>query len=224
MSNKDLTPVKLRGVLAKKFGSGIRYLDVSSPQEAVAALCATVPGFEEHRNLRVKILVKDAPVALDDVGQTTGRHEIRIVPVVHGAKDGTLEFVLGAVLVVVGAYLTVQSDGAASPWAAPLMKLGAALMAGGIAQMLMTPPSQDTGSQSKNSFLFNNAANTIGQGGAVPVLYGQMVIVPPLISMGLDTEAYTDVAQSYPAMPYDGLGTWVGNGDTTAWGGSLAAI
>ncbi len=216
MSDKNKTPVKLRGVLGGKFGTATRYLDVASPAEAIQALCCVVPGFEEFsRNLMVRIILKDGPVALDDIGRKTGRQEIRIVPVVRGAKSGAFEFLLGAVITTVGVLLSE------TPFGAPLIGMGISMMIGGIAQMLVRPPSGL--SQTKNSFLFDNASNTIAQGIPVPVLYGEMTIVPPLISMGVDTEAYTDTVLCTAGTLYDGLGNWVGDGDTTPWGASLVA-
>ena len=206
-----MTAVILHGHLGKRYGS-IRMLDVHSPQEAVQALCATVPGFSEHAlSVRVRIRAGDTSVRLADTPNSTGEHEIHIVPVLAGAKAGVFQMVLGMVLIVVGAWNTNPQ----------LIAMGAAMMLGGLAQALMSAPDPTTTTGSKNSFIFSSTANVIRQGSPVPVLYGEMVIPPPPINNVVDTETYTTALFG---LGYDGIGTWLGNGDSIPWGGSLAAL
>jgi predicted phage tail protein len=73
---------------------------------------------------------------------TQNGREIRIVPVVMGSKrGGVLQTILGAVLVVVGAIgtFTVGQAGAVA-LGAIYHEMGAAMMAGGVMQMLSPQP------------------------------------------------------------------------------------
>ncbi|MGA2079565.1 MAG: hypothetical protein ABSH53_02960 [Holophaga sp.] len=210
MNQPTFTPVKLRGHLGGKFGSMTRRLDVRSPREAIEALCCTVPGFRDAlRATRVKILVRNEPITLEEFSQPSGRGEIRIVPVPRGSKDVGVQMLEGAALIAFSVFVP-------GPWSPTMMSIGVALELGGVAQLLNGAPSAPAAT---NSYLFSNAQNTIAQGIPVPVFYGQMTIVPPLISEGIDTEAFVTTLFN---LNYDGLGTWTGNGDDIPWGASLA--
>ena len=217
----DLTPVRLRGHLGARFGGGMRRLNVSSPGEAVRLLCATVPGFEDYvRNSKggFKVVVRDAPITGDQINEPSGRREIRFVPVRAGADSGFKEVLMGAALIG----LAFATGGTSLAWTSPyLMGMGVSMALGGISKMLMSAPNASDANSTPNSFLFNNASNTAAQNIPVPVLYGQMTIVPPLINETIDTEAFNSTIFG---LTFDGLGNWSGNGDTTPWGASLKCL
>ena len=224
MSDRSLTPVRLRGHLGARFGSMVRYLDVQSPAEAIQLLCGTVTGFEDYVRTSpggYKILLRDAPLEnpSEHLSDPTGRQEIRIVPVAHVAKDAMLQVLAGAALIGL-AFTPMGATVIAGNFTMGSMMfgMGLSLALGGISQLLVGSPSaqKEVGS----SFLFGNSENTIAQGNPVPLCYGRLKIVPPIISTGIDTEAFNNNLFS---ATYDGVGTWSGNGDTTVWGGSLKA-
>ena len=219
MSNHSLTPVKLRGHLAARFGAN-RYLDVASPTEAVRALCATVPGFEDYLRKSkggYKVLVRNVPVTAEHLHDPCGHQEIRIVPITKGAGgDGFTQILEGAALLGL-AYLTV---GTSMAWATPILTgMGASMVLGGISRLMAGSPQSSP--DGKSSFLFNNMSNTQAEGIPVPILYGQMTIVPPLIGNGIDTEAFSSTIFG---VGFDGVGTWIGDGDATPWGASLQCL
>jgi len=83
-------------------------------------------------------------IAEDDLDFPNGGRVIRIVPVIIGSKRaGALQTILGAALVVVGAIGAFTPIGQAfggAAWGPAAMKVGAALMVGGVAQMLSPQP------------------------------------------------------------------------------------
>ncbi|EJF8536966.1 tail assembly protein, partial [Escherichia coli O62/O68:H12] len=114
---------------------------------------------------------------------------IRIVPVIIGSKKaGVLQTILGAVLVAVGVVLNFTPWAAASPF---FYKLGAAVMLGGVVQMLSPQPAGLASKQSSDnraSYAFGGVTNTAAQGYPVPLLYGRRRIGGAIISAGIYVE------------------------------------
>ena len=112
---------------------------------------------------------------------------LHITPKIQGAgKAGQL--IAGVVLIMVGAVLTYTGVGGGI--GAPMMKMGAALAIGGVAQMLTKTPNLNTNSkgveQSRNSS-FSNLDNTAAQGQPVPLAYGLVYCGSRVISQGVET-------------------------------------
>ena len=185
-----LREVRLYGHLGKTFGR-VHRLAVESAAEAVQALCAVLDGFEryltQHSAPGYRVWAGRANLAETELAQPVGTAEvIRIVPVVEGAKrQGLGQTILGAVLVVAGVFLTPSF-----PTLGPMMvKVGVAMMIGGVIQMLSPQRGADGTEGEKNSpsYSFNGAANVDAEGGCVPVLYGEMIVGSVVISGGIRT-------------------------------------
>lgn len=121
--------------------------------------------------------------------------EIRITPVIAGAKNGGLfQTILGAALVVIGAIGTFTQSGQAlggAAWGPYAMQVGGAMMLGGVAQMLTKTPKTSASSSADNGAAnnyFSSLENVVGQGGPVPLLYGRMRVGSHVISPGLITD------------------------------------
>lgn len=101
--------------------------------------------------------------------------------------------ILGAVLVVVGA-IGMSPWGQAfggGAWGSYALQAGAAMMLGGVAQMLS--PMQGGAARrespdNKPSYAFGGPVNTIAQGNPVPILYGKRRIGGAIISAGIFAE------------------------------------
>ena len=205
-----LTPVRLRGWLGTRFGTGVRRLDIESPAEAIQALCVIVPGFEaavRGSKTRFKVLLEDVPVAAGHLVDKARGQEIRIVPVVKGAKSDGEQFLEGAAMIALAMvtmggsavgdamFGELQAAGLSNAAITASMNfvgyMGASMAIGGISRMLVGAPS--TPQQASNSMLFSGAQNTVAQGIAVPCCYGDFYITPPLISESLDTESFSQV-------------------------------
>ncbi|MFZ6813759.1 tail assembly protein [Undibacterium sp. Rencai35W] len=173
--------VRLYGHLGKRFGRVFRF-DVRSPAEAIRALRANLEGFEaylfQHSAPGFHVFVGKTNVGQKDLLTSSDDATIRIVPVVAGAGHGVFQTILGAVLVVVGAYFD-QS------W---LVNIGVSMMVGGITQMLIRPPGPATPPNNQASYCFNGPVNTTAQGNPVPICYGAMIVGSQVVSAGLSVE------------------------------------
>ncbi len=134
-----MSRIELGSVLGKTFGK-VHYRLISRVSEAGVALAKTIPGFEQfmissqRRGLTFSVFKGKRNIGVDDLGFAVTGDVIRIVPVIIGSKKaGVLQTILGAVLVAVGVVLSFTPWAAASPF---LYKVGAAMMLGGVVQML----------------------------------------------------------------------------------------
>ncbi|MBR8152816.1 tail assembly protein, partial [Burkholderia vietnamiensis] len=134
MSN-TLRTVRLYGVAGTKFGR-VHRIAVSSTREAIRALCVTVPGFEKFmmcakdNGLTFAVFHGRRNVSEDELEHPVGRDEIRIAPILIGSKNGGLfQTIIGAALIVVGAFTSAYGG-------STLIGLGASMMLGGVMQML----------------------------------------------------------------------------------------
>ncbi|MEG5319321.1 tail assembly protein [Enterobacter hormaechei] len=168
---------------------------INKVSEAGTALAKTIPGFESYmissksRGLTFAVFKGKKNIGVDDLGFPVTGEVIRIVPVIIGGKKaGVLQTVLGAVLVAAGAVLSFTPWAAASPF---LYKFGAAMMLGGVVQMLSPQPSGIASKQSADnraSYAFGGVTNTAAQGYPVPLLYGKRLIGGAIISAGIYVE------------------------------------
>ncbi|WP_313120059.1 tail assembly protein [Atlantibacter hermannii] len=193
-----MTRIELGGVLGKTFGK-IHYRLIRTTAESVNALSKTIDGFERYlntsriRGLTYAVFRGKKNIAKDALGFPLTGEVIRIVPVVIGSKKaGMLQTILGAVLVVVGALgVTFGQAWGGAAWGPATMKIGAAMMLGGVVQMLSP---QTVGLSSKQdadnraSYAFGGVTNTAAQGYPVPIGYGKRRIGGAIISAGIYVE------------------------------------
>ena len=218
-----LKQVTLYGELAQNYGRSWS-LDVNSPSEAMQALAANNPGFRQfvcashERGVGYKVMVgKTYLEKQEEIYDPAGKQEIKIVPVVLGAKKGGLgKVILGIGLMVAAPWLAGQATalaagggvlgtaagGAMSSGLVGLnaasavgttvsgmaMKLGGALLMGGIAQLLA--PTPEPAAEENENYSFNGVLNTSKQGVAIPICYGQVMVGGAVISAGMKAEDY----------------------------------
>lgn len=189
-----MTRIELGGILGKTYGR-THFRLISTTTEAINALAKTINGFEKFlntskaRGLTYAVFKNKKNIGVDDFGFPVTGEVIRIVPVVIGSKKaGVLQTILGAVLVAVGVVLSFTPWAAASPF---FYKFGAAMMLGGVVQMLSPQPSGLASKQSADnraSYAFGGVTNTAAQGYPVPLLYGRRRIGGAIISAGIFVE------------------------------------
>ncbi|MGF6595157.1 tail assembly protein [Pseudomonas sp. 2835] len=176
---QPLTTIRLFGQL-RQFGKSYR-LAVSSPAEAIKALCVQIPGFErflsnaKSRGLEFAVFrgrrnIGEGELTYQGVG------EIRIAPVVVGSKRaGLLQTVIGVVMIA-ASFFVPGSTPAALAAANGLMAGGIALSAGGVIQML-SPQAKGlkTSAAPENTpgYAFGSAKNTTASGNPVPLCLGR---------------------------------------------------
>ncbi|MDQ2820480.1 MAG: tail assembly protein [Pseudomonadota bacterium] len=185
-----LRTIRLYGKLGARFGR-IHRLAVESTAEAVRALSALLPGFQAElmasgdRGVRYACFLGKANIGKDDLQLSGGSDDIRIAPILAGAKSGGfLQTIIGAALVIAG----ILTFPAFPTLGASLLSMGASMMLGGVVQMLSP---QQSGSSAADkvengaSYNFNGPVNTTAQGNPVPVLYGRMIVGSAVISAGI---------------------------------------
>lgn len=112
-----------------------------------------------------------------------GVTELHIYPRVKGSGR-TGRIIAGIVLIVVGVimyYFPVTA-----PFASNVVGAGIGLLLGG----LFMPKNQQQADKpdERASFVFNQAVNTIEQGGPVPLVYGRTMTGSTVLSSGIDAE------------------------------------
>ncbi|MEA9906101.1 tail assembly protein [Xanthomonas campestris pv. raphani] len=189
--------VRLYGVLRAKFGKEFR-LAVASPAEAIRALSVQLPGFPaflmgaKDRGLTFAVFNGRRNLTQDQLHDPPGDDDIRIAPVLQGSKrGGTLQTIIGAALIVVGAAVNIMSGGSLAWIGTPLINAGVAMVIGGVVQML-SPTPKGLGTQespdNQPSYAFNGPVNMQAQGNPVPVAYGDTWTGSAVISGGIFAE------------------------------------
>ncbi|MBB9298274.1 tail assembly protein [Escherichia coli] len=194
-----LTTIRLYGVLGAKFGR-VHKLAVQTSAEAVKALCINFDGLEQYlydakkNGMTFAVFRGKRNIGVQDFQELAGDSDIRIAPVMEGAKKaGMFQTILGAVMVVAGVIIGVTTNwtGVGLTFGAGLIMSGASMMAGGIYQMLSPQPKGLQGRDdpdNKPSYAFGGSVNSLAMGNPVPVLYGEREIGGAIISAGIISE------------------------------------
>ena len=182
--------VKFYGYL-RKFGNDFKLVDVANSSEALNALYCQINGLRKaiqtHRFFKVKLGKRyfTMPTIRDDVLQEMSDGDVlHVIPVI-GGSGGAVQFVVGAVLSVVGYAFGWTGIGVV------VGTIGVGLMASGVAQMLTKTPSPDNPNRNetekKQSTSFSNLQNLVAQGRPVPLAYGRIMIGSLIIGKGVET-------------------------------------
>lgn len=192
-----LTTIRLYGVLGARFGR-VHRLAVQTSAEAVKALCINLDGLESYllnakkNGMTFAVFRGRRNIGADDFKNLAGSTDIRIAPVMEGAKKaGLFQTILGAVMVVAGIVVTGMTFGSAGVIGAGMVSAGIGMMAGGIYQMLSPQPKGLQGRDNpdnKPSYAFGGSVNTLAMGNPVAVLYGEREIGGAIISAGIVAE------------------------------------
>ena len=179
----------LYGEARKLFGKKYR-LDVESPAEAIKALSMMVDGFREWllKNKDEKFVVTVNGKSIEESMLTArGEGDIAIrVASIRARKGG------GAFGIIAGLALIAFTWWSPSIWVfanqTALYAVGAGLVLSGAAMMLspQLKPSDDKDDGKLKSHTFGIQENS-GQGDPVPVVYGEILAKPVVISSGIST-------------------------------------
>ena len=180
-----LKTIRLHGILGENFGKSFE-LSVQTPAEAVKALCVQTPGFESFmanahlQGVHFAVYLDDRNIGHDDLSLRTDSQVIRISPIIEGAKSGGLiQVVIGVVMIAAAFFTGGTSLAAWGAMQAALAGAGAAMLMGGVAQLMMpaAPTNMDLNQDgNKPNYGFGGAVTTVAQGLPVPVLYGKREI------------------------------------------------
>ena len=199
--------VRLYGPLAKFVGHRVLEADVQNAAEAVRFLICNWPELEKHMADQYYSVKADTwEISEDELHFPTGKSDIKIIPVVGGAGGSTGRILLGVALI--GASFLLPGAGmfgaqslfgatAATGWTAAgigtvagtmLSGIGAALVLGGISEMLTpVPKTPESVQDPENSFSFSGTGNSTRAGLPVPVIFGCVLTGSITISMNVDT-------------------------------------
>jgi len=193
-----LTTIRLYGALGARFGR-VHRLAVQTSAEAVKALCINLDGLEaylmnaKNNGMTFAVFRGKRNIGVEDFKDLSGDSDIRIAPVMEGAKKaGMFQTIMGAVMIVAGLALGPVGWGViGATMATGLIVGGISSMAGGIYQMLSPQPKglqmrQDA--DNKPSYAFGGAVNTMAMGNPVALLYGEREIGGAIISAGIVAE------------------------------------
>jgi len=186
--------VKLLGELGKKFGKK-HTLAITSPAEAVRALCANFPDFEKFvisssdRGVGYKVLSGKTQIGVEQLHDPASK-SVTIAPVLIGAGGSVGKIVLGATLIAASIFLPGFGMGGSAVFWDAVFSIGVSLAISGVAQMLspVPPTNGPVETQTDPSYLFNGPLNTTAQGHPVPIGYGRLLIGSAVISAGIVTE------------------------------------
>lgn len=206
MTAATLRTVRLYGPLGKAFGRE-HQLAISTPHEAIRALSATIEGFAEFlltkHSLGYKVIAGSART-IDTIHAPVGSAEvIKIVPIIGGAKKGGLGLILLGVALFFGAPIIgglIQSTVVGGTIALYGMKIGVALMLGGVLQLLSPQRKGGGNARPENlpSYAFDGPVNTTQQGLPVPLGYGRCIVGSAVISAGMTVD---DISPPPPPPP-----------------------
>ena len=190
-----LSKIKVYGRLARFLGERTFEAEISSPVDAFRFLLANFPKLQSHmmqQNYCVK--VGDYEISETELDIPSGSQEIRIVPVIMGAKKGLGRFLLG--VGIVGFVVATGGVGAlgiagGTGFLATAGNIGIFLALSGASQMLTPTEELDKESDDPSSFTFNGVQNTIRAGVPIPVVYGEIYTGSLVVSGGIDTDDYS---------------------------------
>ena len=176
-----MVEVRLHGDLARQFGR-VWHLNISTPQEAVAAIDANADGFRAkirelaRKGMQFRVRTLDHDFTNDDVHCTIGSQKrLDIIPILVGASSG-VRFVVGAVLVIAAAF------GYGNQYT---VSLGISLMLGSVAEWLTAQPKRKDNPGGATSWSLDGPSNTVDQGLPVPIIYGEVLTGAYTISGGI---------------------------------------
>ena len=209
--------VKVYGALRKRLGQCRFEFDVTTPAQAIKALCVNFPGLDkwlidsEKDGVGYRVAISKEKVTEDNfaplVMPFSEKEVFSITPVVAGAGRGTGSILAGIALIGLSAVsfgagsafagaFGVTGIGAAAGSATAfgsiaLLKVGAYLTLSGIAQAISPQPELNSTldeSVQLESFTFSNVTNTSRQGMPVPIAYGRVFVGSAVLSSGLDVD------------------------------------
>jgi len=179
-----------------RFGR-VHRLAIANAAEAVRALSVLVPGFRaelqdsSERGVAYAVFIGRQNVGHDQMCTPPGGDDIRIAPVMRGAKRaGLFQTILGVALVAL-AWWNPPALGMTAQMAFGVGLAGASMALGGVVQMLSPQAKGLSTKDSPNngaSYNFNGPVNTTAQGNPVPILYGRMIVGSAVLSGGIFAE------------------------------------
>ena len=198
--------VRVFGQLKKYLGKSSFKFDVATPAEAVKALITNFPGLEkwlsdsDQSGVRYKVklgkeeLDPDNPEPL--VQPWSEAETFSIPPVLSGSggRGGWGQILVGVALIGAAIWAGPALGAIGTFGGTPIAVsqviggIGAALVLGGIAQLLTPIPKTPEGAERFESFTFSGIDNVAQQGLPVPIIFGRCFVGSAILSTSLDVD------------------------------------
>ena len=192
-----LRKIKLYGELAEYVGHKEFEVKCDTLPLAVSFLVNNFEGIEKYMSPNLyQVKVGNYDIDETEIHNPIGSQDIHFVPVISGAGRGLGKVLLGAALIA-GAFLTggasfsLQAGLTGTFLGKAAVGIGAALVLGGVSEMLFPLPTQkdfDNESDPRLSFSFSGLQNTSRAGTPVPLVYGEIFTGSVIISAAVDTQ------------------------------------
>lgn len=195
---EKIRTIRLYGKLGTKFGR-IHNFAVESVADAIRCLSVMIPGFEKElmgskdKGVAYACFIGKQNLTEEQITFPAGNEDIRIAPIIMGAKRGGIFQILIGAALIAAAFFVPEAGilGFKMLSAGLVFSMGAAMFLGGVVQMI-SPQMKGLGSvesrENGTSYNFNGPVNTTAQGNPVPVLYGELIIGGAVISSGIYSE------------------------------------
>lgn len=202
-----MVKVHLHGKLGTLFGK-LWELDVKSPAEALRAIDINTkgklsdylrgPGGKKY--YKVAIQKKTNIInPIDELKLPSGQSDIFFIPTIKGAggdnNGGVLQIIEGVVLIIIGIVIDVYAEGSTSSLTEGMYIAGAGMILGGIVQLLTPVPKAGEDDGGPRGGVFQGNATSIQQGGSVPIVYGQVLVIPMPISISTTNK---NIGEAFP--------------------------
>ncbi|KAF0812783.1 hypothetical protein IGB42_02626 [Andreprevotia sp. IGB-42] len=181
----EIRNIYLHGPLGELFGEH-HALAVSNPADAVNALCARYPEFEQElrrqarANVEWVILADGDALAIDELQLYRGAHvDFHFIPQPAGAKSKWVGIAIGVILAVVTYGQSLWATpifAAGSTGYAAAMGLATSLIIGGVTQLFAPHPASSDMADRGSSYGFGGPVSQYGEGLPIPIVLGRMIV------------------------------------------------
>ena len=215
--------------LGEKWGKTHVYYNLRTPAEAIKLLCINYPDFKQHlldsakNGICYRVTQVDEELDYSDLFLPLGQHDLVIAPVISGSKS-VVKAVIGVGLVLAtggfGAGFATGSLLGSTTLGSIGANLGAALILSGVSDYLSPQPqlpsfdfdaplggfsggagSITRGSDGSQSYAYTGAANTVGLGKTIPVVYGKALVGGHILSTNIEVSNQSDPLMKYIRPP-----------------------
>ena len=202
--------------LGERWGKTHIYHNLRTPADALKLLFINYPDFAKHlaisheQGIAYQVTQVSQDLSYDDLLLPLGQHDLVITPVITGSGD-VGKVLLGVGLIVatggIGSVLGLTKE-AATLFGSKLLgsavgTIGVHLVLNGVSNMLApqlssfdidvrpggylgSAVSMEKGADGEQSYAYRGAANTVGIGKTIPVVYGQALVGSHLISSNIE--------------------------------------
>ena len=200
-----LRRVHLVGAFAG-FHDGPIEVHAATPWDAVEAVVSQIKGFLPDASTGRKVIQLLGFDTIEGLKSTTPEQDLYLAPALSfGKNGGTLQVIVGTVLIVVG--FLMAGTGAGSAFGLQLILAGSMMVLGGVVQMLSPQPKLGgAGEAEVRSKYLSGIQNTVAIGTPIGLLYGRRRIGGQILSLNLDARKSSASSNSYlptsPQVPF----------------------